>query len=159
MEQKISKDGHGVYLTIQIPFKESTDCMRISKQPHWYIIKKHMDSIRNAVVLRMQSCYEKLASNAQNVLYNDGHQILYKDATTGILESFNLPSYNVMESVVKAIDQKEFERWTLPMLEQTLKALTLDNPRQIEFDGINEVIRYLINSIATFSHLKSNGTL
>ena len=152
MEQKkISKDENGVYLTICIPFKESTDCMQVSKQPHWHIIKEYAHYIRNAVVSRMQSCYEGLAGNAQNVVYNDGHAIIYKDTARNVLKPFNIPSYNVMESVVKAIDQKEFEHWTLPMLEQTLKALVLGDPKLIEFDGINEVVRYLINRIATFS--------
>ena len=152
MEQKkISKDENGVYLTICIPFKENMDCIKISKQPHWHIIKEYADYIRNAVVSRMQSCYEGLAGNAQNVVYNDGQSIIYKDTARNVLKPFNIPSYNVMESIVKAIDQKEFERWTLPMLEQTLKALVLGNPKLIEFDGINEVTRYLINRIATFS--------
>lgn len=151
MEQKISKDENGVYLTICIPFRESIDCMQVSKQPHWHILKEYGYYIRNAVVSRMQSCYERLVGNAQNVVYNDGHTIVYKDTARNVLKSFNVPSYNVMESIVKAIDQKEFQNWSLQMLEQTLKALVLDDPKLIEFDGINAVTQYLINRIVTFS--------
>ena len=151
MERKILKDENGVHLTICIPFKESKDYMQVSKRPHWHILKEYAYYIRNAVVSRMQSCYEGLAGNAQNVVYNDGQSIIYKDTARNVLKPFNIPSYNVMESVVKSIDQKEFERWTLPMLEQTLKALTLGDPKLIEFDGINAVTQYLINRIVTFS--------
>ena len=76
---------------------------------------------------RMQACQRNLLNHLEDIEYNDGQHIcwLRKDGTGG---DFNIPSFEVMQNCIKALEKSDFKMFCTrrSWIDQVLKALLND---------------------------------
>lgn len=145
MTPNIKKTETGVAVQIVLPFREGNSIPKLREVPKYECLKDNKEELIKAVKVRMQACYDSLVEGMDNIVYNDGYTIHYK------LESgysyFNLPSWEVMEKLLKALEEDAYYNWDVQMYEQLLKSVVLHS-ENTAYKNYDKMVCYLINHLA-----------
>ena len=145
MTPNIKKTEAGVSVQIVLPFREGNSVPKLREAPKYQCLKDNKEALIKAVKARMQACYDSLVKGMDNIVYNDGMSICYK--VDGSYSYFNLPSWEVMEKLLKALEEDAYYNWDIPMYEQLLKSVVLHSENSA-YKDYNKMVCYLINHLA-----------
>lgn len=118
MERKsqIRPTENGVEISINVlfPFANKAlseiDLEKIYSDRKEFVLKvfeSYRDYLITVLRNRMNACVNNLFAHREDVVFNDGNQIIYyrKDGSTN---SFNVPSYMEMQDCMHALEHREF---------------------------------------------------
>lgn len=122
-EVSINWDSSAVIIKrrISIPLIES----RVDYRPvHGakIILDSFSDVIIAALEARCNACMDMLMRNIDNVIHNDGQQIIFKK-NNGSIHIFNVPSYNTMKDAIGLIELDHYEYISKHQWDQIAKSL------------------------------------
>ena len=106
---------------ISIPFK-SDYTMQIPKIDYADVIGTFAELIIGALKARREACLDMLMRNVDNIIFNDGQQIMFKK-NNGQIHTFNVPSYEIMEQAIDMIKRGEIRKMVPAHYDQIVKAL------------------------------------
>ena len=106
---------------VEIPFKDDYTIQRM-KVDYADVIGTFAELIIEALVARRFACVDMLIRNIDNIVFNDGQQIMFKK-NNGQIHSFNVPSYNIMEEAINMIKKGEIRKMLPAHYDQIAKAL------------------------------------
>lgn len=132
-ESKIRSVENGVEISINVlfPFKNDEtseiNVEEIRQRNRGFaldVIGAYREYLIEILNNRMQACIENLFNHRDDIIHNDGHQIVYK-RKDGSLHSFNVPSYVSMQDCVFALEHGMYKDFisNKVWIDQTLKAI------------------------------------
>ena len=145
MTPNIKKTETGVSVQIILPFREGNSIPKLREAPKYQCLKDNKEALIKAVKARMQACYDSLVKGMDNIVYNDGYTIHYK--VENKYSYFNLPSWEVMEKLLKALEEDAYYNWDIQMYEQLLKSVVLHSENTL-YKNYDKMVCYLINHLA-----------
>ena len=80
------------------------------------------DVLIGALKARREACLDMLTRNIDNIVFNDGQQIIFKK-NNGSFHTFNVPSYEVMGDAIVFIEKGDFKFLDKIHYGQILKSL------------------------------------
>ena len=119
MEKKsqIRSTENGVEISINVLFpfvKKSLSKIDLNKihfdrkESMQKVLKSYRDYLMIVLRDRMNACVNNLFEHREDVVSNDGNQIVYS-RKNGSLNSFNVPSYMAMQDCMFALEQRNFD--------------------------------------------------
>ena len=106
---------------ISVPFKRDY-AMQRPKVDYADVIGTFAELIIGALKARREACLDMLMRNVDNIIFNDGQQIMFKK-NNGQIHSFNVPSYEIMEEAIDLIKKGEIRKMIPAHYDQIAKAL------------------------------------
>ena len=106
---------------LSVPFKHDYTMQR-PKVDYADVIGTFAELIIGALKARREACLDMLMRNVDNIIFNDGQQIMFKK-NNGQIHSFNVPSYEIMEEAIDMIKKGEIRKMVPAHYDQIVKAL------------------------------------
>lgn len=106
---------------LSVPFKRDYTT-QIPRIDYADVIGTFADLIINALKSRREACLDMLMRNVDNIIFNDGQQIIFKK-NNGQIHAFNVPSYQAMEEAIDMIKRGEIRKMIPAHYDQIAKAL------------------------------------
>ena len=101
------------------------------------VLESYRDYLITVLRNRMKACVNYLFKHREDIIYNDGNQIVYsrKDGSTN---SFNVSSYMAMQDCMFALEQRNFDAITDNRVwcDQLIKAICNDRDTNKEDAGV-----------------------
>lgn len=141
----IKSENGTVILETIIPFK-AVDCVDLRETSKVNPIKENRNILIECIDARMYKCYCNLHANLNNVVSNNGVTVVYNDKN-GKTEMFNMPSWDAMQTVRKALERNCFDHYSVEMTDQLLKSIILGPIPKNCFKNYDDLIRYLLESL------------
>lgn len=140
----IKSENGAIVLETIIPFKavnyaELRETLKVNP------IKENRNILIECIDARMYECYCNLHANLNNVIGNNGMTVVYNDKD-GKTRMFNMPSWEAMRDVRKALEQNCFDHYSVEMTDQLLKSVILGPVPKSCFKNYDVLVRYLLES-------------
>jgi len=103
-------------------FKKDETISRGRELGYKQVLNAYSDVIIAALEARRVACLDMLTRNLDNIIHNDGHQIIFKK-NNGSTHSFNTFSYEAMGNAIDMINRGEFGTLQGFHYDQMIKAL------------------------------------
>ena len=106
---------------VTLPFKIVSDSNR-SKMDYRDVIGTFAEVIIAALTARRKTCMDMLTRNIDNIVHNDGQQIIFKK-NNGSYHAFNVYTYEAMDDAIAFMSKGDFKSLKKMHYDQIAKAL------------------------------------
>ena len=116
-----SEESVKIVKRLSVPFKQDYAIQR-TRVDYADVIGTFAELIIEALKSRREACLDMLIRNIDNIVFNDGQQIIFKK-NNGQIHAFNVPSYKTMEEAINMIKKGEIRKLIPAHYDQIAKAL------------------------------------
>ena len=106
---------------VTLPFIITSDSDR-PRMDYRDVIGTFAEVIIAALTARREACLDMLTRNIDNIVHNDGHQIVFKK-NNGSYHTFNVHTYEAMDDVIAFMSKGDFKSLKKMHYDQITKAL------------------------------------